>query len=46
MFPENKHLEIFLVPNKEKPAPPSTLSEAIKVAISIAIPVTLFELSR
>ena len=41
MFPENKHLETFLVPNKEKPEPPSPVVEAIRVAISITIPITI-----
>lgn len=41
MFPEDKHLETFLVPNKEKPKPPSPVAEAIRVVISIAIPVTI-----
>ena len=44
MFPENKHLETFLVPNKKDPDTPSPVVEAIKVAISITIPITLFRL--
>ena len=46
MFPDDKHLETYLVPNK-KPEPSSPVADVVKVAIYISIPVaislTLFE---